>query len=107
VDRPEPLPYSSVNTRKESLVNPRTKAENALQLLIDLNEMDAPQYQNILKDRLGGELLAVFESYCRELIPEDERPEVLGTLVHLMITGYLVSANEAQPVTGPLIQLEP
>lgn len=87
-------------------MNSRTKAETALKLLIDLNEMEAEQYQNILKDRLGAELLAVFESYCRELIPEDERPEVLGTLVHLMITGYLTSANEAQPVAAPLIKIE-
>lgn len=88
-------------------MNSRNKAETALQLLIDLNEMDAGQYQNILKDRLGPELLAVFESYCRELIPEDERPEVLGTLVHLMITGYLVSANESEAVVGSLIKIEP
>ncbi len=84
----------------------RTKAEKALQLLIELNEMDAPTYQNVLKDKLGAELLAVFESYCRELVPEDEQPEVLGTLVHLMITGFLVSANEKDPVAEKLIKIE-
>jgi len=82
------------------------KAEQALKLLIDLNEVEIEAYQKILKDRLGPELLAVFESYCRELVPEDQSQEVLGTLVHLMITGYLVSANEQTGVMSPLIKLE-
>ncbi|MFO1463609.1 MAG: hypothetical protein U1F66_07500 [bacterium] len=84
-------------------ISPR--AEKAFQLLTELNEIDVGQYQQILKDRLGPEILAVFESYCREIMPEEENDEVLGTLVHLMITGYLVSANEAKDVFGPKIEI--
>lgn len=84
-------------------ISPR--AEKAFQLLTELNEIDVGQYQQILKDRLGPEVLAVFESYCREIMPEEENDEVLGTLVHLMITGFLVSANETSSVFGPKIEL--
>jgi len=84
----------------------QSKAEKALKLLIDLNEVDVGEYQNILRDRMGPEVLAVFESYCRELVPEDQSDEVLGTLVHLMITGYLVCANEQAEVMKKLIQVE-
>ena len=84
----------------------QNKAEKALKLLIDLNEVDVGEYQNILRDRLGPEVLAVFESYCRELVPEDQGDEVLGTLVHLMITGYLVCANDQQEVMKKLIHVE-
>ena len=81
------------------------RAEKAFQLLTELNEIDVTKYQEILKDRLGPEILAVFESYCREIMPEEENDEVLGTLVHLMITGFLVSANEDKPVFGSGITL--
>jgi len=84
-------------------ISPR--AEKAFQLLTELNEIDVGQYQQILKDRLGPEVLAVFESYCREIMPEEENDEVLGTLVHLMITGFLVSTNETSSVFGPKIEL--
>ncbi len=87
-------------------MTPPNRAEKALQLLIDLNEADVGTYQNILKERMGPEVLAVFESYCRELVPEDQSQEVLGTLVHLMITGYLISANEQTAVMSPLIKIE-
>jgi len=82
-----------------------SKAEKAFQLLTQLNEIDVGQYQQILKDRLGAEILAVFESYCREIMPEDDNEEVLGTLVHLMITGFLVSSNDDKPVFGPNIEI--
>ncbi len=81
------------------------RAEKAFQLLTELNEIDVTKYQEILKDRLGPEILAVFESYCREIMPEEENDEVLGTLVHLMITGFLVSANEDKAVFGSGITL--
>ena len=84
-------------------ISPR--AEKAFQLLTELNEVDVGQYQQILKDRLGPEVLAVFESDCREIMPEEENDEVLGTLVHLMITGFLVSANEGEAVFGPKIEI--
>lgn len=81
------------------------RAEKAFQLLTELNEIDVNKYQEILKDRLGPEILAVFESYCREIMPEEENDEVLGTLVHLMITGFLVSANEGKQVFESKIKL--
>jgi hypothetical protein len=42
------------------------------------------------------------------LFPEESNEEVLSALTHLMITGYLVSANEQQAIgsASPLIKLE-
>ncbi|HCU25312.1 MAG TPA: hypothetical protein DF383_09855 [Deltaproteobacteria bacterium] len=86
-------------------MNIPARAEKAFQLLTQLNEIDVEKYQEILKNRLGGEVLAVFESYCREIMPEENNEEVLGTLVHLMITGFLVSSNETNEVFGPNIEI--
>ncbi len=82
------------------------KGEQALKLLIELNELNVQEYQKILNERVGPEVLAVFEGYCRELVPEDQGEEVLGTLLHLMITGYLVSANEEKSLMSKIIQVE-
>jgi len=86
-------------------VNVPARADKAFRLLTELNEIDVEKYQEILKERLGGEILAVFESYCREIMPEENNDEVLGTLVHLMITGFLVSSNESDAVFAPNIEI--
>lgn len=81
-------------------MSPETKGEQALKLLMQLNELDVEGYQAMIQERIDPEVLAIFESYCRQLVPPDESEEVLGTLIHLLITGYLVSANEQKPIGG-------
>jgi hypothetical protein len=81
------------------------KGEKAVQFLINLNQIGLEDYQKILQDRVGPEVLAIFERYCMELFPEEKDEEVLSALSHLMITGYLVSANEQNTVMSPLIKL--
>jgi hypothetical protein len=81
------------------------KSEQAIQLLIGLNEIPLEEYQKVLQDRIGPEVLAIFERYCQELFPEETDIQVLSTLVHLMITGYLVAADQQNTVLGPKITL--
>lgn len=75
-----------------------SKSELAVQFLMKLNELDVDAYQKVVQERLDPEVLAIFESYCRQLIPPDESEEILGMLIHLLITGYLVSSNERKPI---------
>lgn len=81
------------------------KGEQAIQFLIGLNQINMDEYQKVLQQRIGPEVLAIFERYCLELFPEETDTEVLSALTHLMITGYLVSANEQGSVLGPKIML--
>jgi hypothetical protein len=89
-------------------VNTTNKGEQAIQCLIQLNQANLEDYQKLLTERVGPEVLAIFERYCSELFPEESNEEVLSALTHLMITGYLVSANEQQAIgsASPLIKLE-
>ncbi|MFO1520036.1 MAG: hypothetical protein U1F57_10295 [bacterium] len=80
------------------------KAEKALQLLMSLNEIEEADYATLLQQKIGVELLTIFERYCHELAPEDQ-DNLVNTLVHLMITGYLIRANEEESLTGPTIEI--
>ena len=80
------------------------KADQATEMLLAMNEIDEKNYSQILHERVGVELLSLFERYCRELVPEDEDNNILNTLVHLMITGYLIHSNEEQSLFGPTIE---
>jgi len=82
-----------------------TKAEKGLAMLMTLNEMEEGQYAKFLQEKIGVELLSVFERYCRELVPEDQDNQLISTLVHLMITGYLIRANEEEESQGPTIEI--
>lgn len=75
------------------------KGESALNCLVDLNKLDEAAYGNIIKNDVGAEVIGVFEEYCKGIAPQGDN-NVLNTLVHLMITGYLVRANETGPLAG-------
>ena len=74
------------------------KAQKALEMLASMNQIDQENYSKILKDKIGMELLSIFERYCRELVPDENEEAILNTLVHLMITGYLIRSNEEETV---------
>ena len=82
-----------------------TKAEKGLAMLMALNEMDEVQYAQLLQQKIGVELLTIFERYCRELVPESEDDQLVSTLVHLLITGYLIRDNEGEEKEGPSIEI--
>ncbi len=71
------------------------KGDQALGCLTELSKLDEAGYGNIIKEDVGPEILMVFEKYCRGIAP-DADPNVLNTLVHLMITGYIIKSNEAK-----------
>ena len=81
------------------------KAETGLAMLMALNEMNEAQYAQLLQQKIGVELLTIFERYCRELVPENEDDQLVSTLVHLLITGYLIRDNEEGEKTGPSIEI--
>ena len=74
------------------------KAQKALEMLMSMNQIDQENYSKILRDKIGMKLLSIFEKYCRELVPDDNDEAILNTLVHLMITGYLIRSNEEETV---------
>ena len=76
-----------------------SKGNEALNCLMSLNKLDETGYSTIIKNDVGAEIIGVFEKYCNGIAPQAE-PNVLNTLVHLMITGYLIRANEAAPLDG-------
>ncbi len=71
-----------------------SKGEQALNFLMSLNQKDESGYASMIKDDIGPELIMVFEKYCKGIAPEAD-VTIVNTLVHLMITGYLVKNNEA------------
>ena len=75
------------------------KGNQALDCLMGLNKLDEGGSATIIKNDVGAEVIGVFEKYCQGIAPEAE-PNVLNTLVHLMITGYLIRANETGPLSG-------
>ena len=76
-----------------------SKGEQALNCLVGLNQFDETQYASIIKNDVGPEIIGVFEKYCKGIAPQGD-VNVLNTLVHLMITGYLIKASEAGPLSG-------
>jgi hypothetical protein len=78
---------------------PNTKGDEALNCLLSLNKLDETQYSDIIKNDVGAEIIGVFEKYCRGIAPQGDA-NVLNTLVHLMITGYLIKASEIGPLAG-------
>lgn len=81
------------------------KTEKALSILMSLGNVEQTEYTKLLREKIGVELLSIFERYCREMVSEDEEEGVLNTLVHLMITGYLIRANEEEDLIAPSIQM--
>lgn len=81
-----------------------SKGEQALNCLMGLNKLEENGYTSIIKNDVGPEILGVFEQYCKGLAPQADA-NFLNTLVHLMITGYLVKSNEggALSATAPKI----
>ena len=75
------------------------KGEQALNCLVDLNKLDEAAYGNVIKNDVGAEIINVFEQYCKGIAPQGDN-NVLNTLVHLMITGYLVRVSEGGPLAG-------
>lgn len=76
-----------------------SKGNQALNCLKDLNKLDETGYTTMIKNDVGPEILGVFEKYCLGIAPDAEK-NILNTLVHLMITGYLVKTHEAGPLAG-------
>ncbi len=73
------------------------KTQKALTILAALSEIEEQDYATLLKEKLGVELLSVFDQYCRELLPSEDETAI-DTLIHLMITGYLIHQNEEKPL---------
>ncbi|MBL7685984.1 MAG: hypothetical protein JNK65_08130 [Deltaproteobacteria bacterium] len=81
------------------------KATQALQTLMMINEMKEEDYAQVLEQKVGGEMLAIFEGYCRELTGSDQE-DLVNTLVHLMTMGYLIRENEGDTPAPSRIHLE-
>lgn len=80
------------------------KSEKALEMLMAMNQIDQENYSKVLRDKVGMELLSIFERYCHELAPDNDE-SILNTLVHLMITGYLIRSNEEEAVLKSNIEI--
>lgn len=76
-----------------------SKGMQALDCLKGLNTLDENGYTTIIKNDVGAEIIGVFEKYCQGIAP-DADANVSNTLVHLMITGYLIKASEAGSLSG-------
>lgn len=76
-----------------------SKGKQAIDCIMDLNKLDETGYSGIIKQDVGPEILGVFEQYCKGIAPQADT-NVLNTLVHLMITGYLVKASEGASLAG-------
>jgi len=81
-----------------------SKGDQALGCLTNLGKLDEKGYATMIRDDVGPEILMVFEKYCKSIAP-DADVNVLNTLVHLMITGYLVKSHEtgASPAPSKII----
>ncbi|MBF0492507.1 MAG: hypothetical protein HQM15_06980 [Deltaproteobacteria bacterium] len=79
-------------------------ADKAADFLMGINTLNEEDYTALIQSKIDPELLAVFQEYCLELVPEEDE-SVVSTLLHLMIMGYLVKENEKNPLTKSKIEL--
>ncbi len=79
-----------------------SKGEQALHYLMSINELDENGYTTIIKNDVGPEILGVFEQYCKGLAPQAD-PNLLNTLLHLMVTGYLVKNSESGAAPSKIV----
>jgi len=83
-----------------------SKGEKALECLSGFGKLDEKGYTELIKNDVGAEIIMVFEKYCQGIAPDAEA-SVLNTLVHLMITGYLVRTNEGKSIVSPSKIIQP
>ncbi len=77
--------------------------DKAASFLMNINDLSEADYATLIEDKIDTELLAVFQEYCLELVPEEDE-STISTLLHLMIMGYLVKDNERNPLPTPTIE---
>lgn len=75
----------------------KEKTQEALELIIALEDAEEDQFKQLVTGQIGKELLAVFGWYAAAVFP-DNPEEVVHDLVHLMITAYLIRSNEMEPL---------
>jgi len=77
--------------------NLEEKAQEALDLIIALEDAEQDQFKQLVIGQIGKELLAVFGWYATAVFP-DNPEEGIHDLVHLMIMAYFIKANEFEPL---------